>query len=334
MIPGRDPQNAERNGDALLKAGPLVSIVIPCYNAEAFVGEAIESALNQTYPNVEVIVVDDGSTDGSVDVIRSFGERVRWETGPNHGGGAARNRGIEISCGELIQFLDSDDVLAAGKLARMVPNVLARGSGHLVFCDWERVGEAADVSQIQGMRCTTEDSVVCCARSGLLTPAPLHWRRNLDAVGGFDPELPCSQERDLHLRLACNDIRFVRIPEVLVQVRRRAGSVSSDSLRVVRQHLPIVHRASALLEARGGLNAARRSALAGFLARDARVLLRAGLRGDARDYFREARSLHPNGGWDQAYLPLHGIIARTIGPEGFERLVNIKRHWFPGARAR
>ena len=63
----------------------LVTIVIPCFNGESFVAEAIESALGQTYPHREVIVIDDGSTDGSLDVIKSFGDRVRWESGLNRG---------------------------------------------------------------------------------------------------------------------------------------------------------------------------------------------------------------------------------------------------------
>ncbi len=90
---------------------PLVSIVIPCFNAEGTVGEAIQSALDQDYPNREVIVIDDGSTDKSVDVIRTFGDSIRWETGPNRGGNVARNRGLELARGTLIQFLDSDDIL-------------------------------------------------------------------------------------------------------------------------------------------------------------------------------------------------------------------------------
>ena len=94
---------------------PLVSIVIPCYNAERYVGEAIESALDQTYPHKEVIVIDDGSTDSSLEVIRSFGNHLRWETAPNRGGSAARNRGLELARGELIQFLDADDLLHARK---------------------------------------------------------------------------------------------------------------------------------------------------------------------------------------------------------------------------
>ncbi len=70
----------------------LVSIIIPCYNREKYVGEAIESALGQTYPHKEVIVVDDGSTDRSIEVIKSFGDRVRWETGPNRGAPAGAER--------------------------------------------------------------------------------------------------------------------------------------------------------------------------------------------------------------------------------------------------
>jgi glycosyltransferase involved in cell wall biosynthesis len=99
---------------------PLVSIIIPCYNAEAYVGEAIWSALNQTYPECEVIVIDDGSTDSSLEVIKSFGKRVYWESGPNRGGCAARNRGAALAKGEYFQFLDADDVLDSNKIRHQV----------------------------------------------------------------------------------------------------------------------------------------------------------------------------------------------------------------------
>ena len=72
----------------------LVSIIIPCYNGEKFIGDAIESALGQSYPQKEIIVVDDGSSDGSLSVIRRYEGRIRWVTGPNRGGGAARNAGM------------------------------------------------------------------------------------------------------------------------------------------------------------------------------------------------------------------------------------------------
>src|SRR6476660_3331354 len=95
----------------------LVSILIPCFNAERWVSQAIASALVQTWPNKEVIVVDDGSTDGSLKVIKSFGDRIKWESGPNRGGNAARNRLLELSHGEWIQYLDADDHLLPAKIA-------------------------------------------------------------------------------------------------------------------------------------------------------------------------------------------------------------------------
>ena len=99
---------------------PLVSILIPCFNAERWIAQAIESALAQTWPEKEVIVVDDGSTDRSLDVIRRFDGRIRWETGPNRGGNAARNRLLELARGDWLQYLDADDYLLPEKVARQV----------------------------------------------------------------------------------------------------------------------------------------------------------------------------------------------------------------------
>lgn len=96
----------------------LVSILIPCFNAEPWIGECIESALAQTWPEKEVIVVDDGSTDGSLDIVRRFGDRIRWESGLNRGGNAARNRLFELARGEWLQYLDADDYLKPAKVQR------------------------------------------------------------------------------------------------------------------------------------------------------------------------------------------------------------------------
>ncbi|HEX4350906.1 MAG TPA: glycosyltransferase, partial [Verrucomicrobiae bacterium] len=78
---------------------PLVSIIIPCYNAERWVKQSIQSALDQNYSPVEIIVIDDGSTDQSLEVIKSFGDKITWETGPNLGANHARNRGLDLAKG-------------------------------------------------------------------------------------------------------------------------------------------------------------------------------------------------------------------------------------------
>jgi glycosyltransferase involved in cell wall biosynthesis len=102
------------------EGSPTVSVIVPVYNAERYLGEALESVLAQTYSDYEVIVVNDGSTDGSEQVALGFGDRIRYIRQENAGPGAARNRGIELARGELIAFLDADDLWLPGKLAAQV----------------------------------------------------------------------------------------------------------------------------------------------------------------------------------------------------------------------
>ena len=89
---------------------PLVSVIIPTYNTARYVQESINSVLEQDYPSIQLIVIDDGSTDETVDIIRRYGERVVWLTQQNQGAAAARNAGLAVAQGEYIAFLDSDDV--------------------------------------------------------------------------------------------------------------------------------------------------------------------------------------------------------------------------------
>jgi len=97
---------------------PDLSVVIPCYNAEKWIARAIESVLVQDGPNLEIMVVDDGSTDGSLEIITSFGDRIRWVSGGNHGASAARNRGLSLSASDYVLFLDADDYLVPGRWFR------------------------------------------------------------------------------------------------------------------------------------------------------------------------------------------------------------------------
>jgi glycosyltransferase involved in cell wall biosynthesis len=98
---------------------PLVSVMIPVYNGEAYLGEAIESVLNQSYRHVEIIVVDDGSDDGSRDVATRYADAVRYARQERAGNGAARNRAVALATGELFTFLDADDRFAPGALSRL-----------------------------------------------------------------------------------------------------------------------------------------------------------------------------------------------------------------------
>lgn len=305
---------------------PLVSIVIPCFDAERYVGDAIRSALDQTYRKREVIVIDDGSTDGSLDVIRSFGNALRWETGPPRGGGAARNRGLALARGDLVQFLDADDYLHSEKLERQVRCVV-RNPARIVYCDYETQWEEGDAgTSVRSPHYDDLDPVVFVAsKAGLQTAAPLHWRDALVKVKGFNEELACAQERDLHLRLAAAGWRFYHLPEVLLTVRRRSWSVSGDAVRILDQHSGIVWRVYELLEESGALTEQRCAGLAGFLASDARAYLRHGLAAKARDYFEQAHQIHSDGGIQQAYSNRTRWLVYTLGPVMTEHLVRWKR---------
>lgn len=99
---------------------PLVSVIIPVYNAGRYLAEAVESILVQTYRPIEIIIVDDGSTDDSAEVAKSFGSSVHYYFQANAGAGAARNRGVDLSQGAFLSFLDADDLWVADKLSRQM----------------------------------------------------------------------------------------------------------------------------------------------------------------------------------------------------------------------
>ncbi|MEM4217348.1 MAG: glycosyltransferase [Candidatus Methanomethylicaceae archaeon] len=305
---------------------PLVSIIIPCYNGEKFVAEAIQSALDQTYPHKEVIVIDDGSTDRSLEVIKSFGSKIRWETGPNRGGSAARNRGIQIARGELIQFLDADDVLHPQKLERQV-DVVCQNPESLVYCDYVVQDiETGEILEVPRRECAGQDSVCFAIMNERISiSAPIYHKKWLEAVGGFDEELPCAQEYDLNIRLACHGYGWHHFREVLYTVRRRAGSVSSNYRRVLFYHGLIFQRALKIHEGRVGRDERVRLRIAAKLCSGARMLLRLGDRKTALSHFALAHTIHPSGGVPLAYSSSTRLLLRLLGPVATENLVMLYR---------
>lgn len=299
-----------------MKSFPLVSIVIPCRNAAAYVADAILSSLGQTYARTEVIVVDDGSTDGSAEVIQSFGSAIRREFGPPRGACAARNRGLQLARGELIQFLDADDWLYPHKLEQQVAAWTSFPAATPV-CDGD-ILEAGQVVQRYIAPASCDDAFSALLHGPLPTPAPLHQRAHLLHVGGFHEGLPCSQERDLHLRLACHGWSLNRIPASLYGVRRLPGSLSSSLEGVLDQHFSIAQRVRDILQERQAWTEERAHDLAAFLTRDARHLARLGLPEKADRYFLAACELHPSGGWDVTYGHWSRLFASVLGPTRFE----------------
>ncbi|MBI4820048.1 MAG: glycosyltransferase family 2 protein [Deltaproteobacteria bacterium] len=302
---------------------PLVSVVIPCWNAEATIGEAVESALGQTYPEVEVVVVDDGSTDDSLAVISRYGTRVVVDSGPNRGACAARNRGTSIAKGRWIQFLDADDLLVREKLELQVrhaesvtnPRTLSISLGRPdqpdAFLSWQYSRPYPS-----GM-----DPILFLLNGILLTPAPLHLKESLVRVGGFDETLPCSQEYDLHLRLACDGMGLSQLRESLFISRRQTNGISANGTRVMAQRRKILGGVRGLLEASNALTAERRTAIAVTLARSATHLELHGNREEAGLHWSDALALDADAAalsWTRPWRP----IVRAIGSTNTARVRN------------
>ena len=245
----------------------LVSVIIPCYNAERWIDEAIQSALNQTYSPVEVIVVDDGSSDGSWKKIQEFGSRVIAETGPNRGGSAARNRGFVLSRGDYIQFLDADDYLLPKKIPRQVAFLEASGAD-VVYGDWRHEHFLPDgSSQLEEIAVSgAQADVLSALLSGWwIAPAALLFRRHvLEKTGGWDESLAAAQDRDLFISIAMTDAKIAYQPGCY-SIYRRYGhdTVSTGSrMRWLDNHCRVLDKAAAALNAAERMKSEYRRALA------------------------------------------------------------------------
>jgi glycosyltransferase involved in cell wall biosynthesis len=177
--------------------GPLVSCIIPVYNGERFLAEAVESILAQTYQNLEIIIVDDGSTDGTASVAASFGDRVRYVRQKNSGPAAARNRGLQEARGEFIGFLDADDLWAENKLQRQLAHFRARPelaySVTLTQNFWEK--------EVEGEEARFKDHARSRPMPGYVTQTLLTRREWMEKTAGFDPSLKHGDSADWFQRV-------------------------------------------------------------------------------------------------------------------------------------
>lgn len=223
---------------------PLVSVIIPAHNAARFLPAAIESGLAQTYRPIELIVVDDGSTDDTPRVVRTFGEAVRYIWQENRGVSAARNRGIEDARGELVALLDADDEWLSPKLAMQVARMVASPDAVVVFTGAIAVDERTRAER-RIMNWVEPDMVTALLYYGNLVGPPsgaLVRREALVKVEGFDPQLSQSADWDMWLRLATvGHFEYVDAPLVRYRVHHRNMSrnvrlLETDTMKLLSKH--------------------------------------------------------------------------------------------------
>jgi glycosyltransferase involved in cell wall biosynthesis len=221
-----------------VSAAPAVSVIIPAYNCAAYLPRAIESVLTQSFADFELLVMDDGSTDDTANVLDRYSadRRVRFvRHAENTGPSATRNRGIRLSSGDLVAFLDADDEWARGKLEAQV-TALASAEADVcgVGCRWLMPGETEVIVSKQppysgdGLyRELLFKNTIPGSSSSIMVR-----RTCFDEVGLFDEELRAVEDRDMWLRLAAR-FRFAFVREPLVSInRRRMDSAIRDPVRM------------------------------------------------------------------------------------------------------
>jgi glycosyltransferase involved in cell wall biosynthesis len=247
-----------------LQSHPLVSIVTPSFNQGEFIADAIDSVLAQDYPAIEYIVMDGGSTDSTLDVLRSYGDRIRWTSGPDGGQSDAIHRGFLAGSGEYIAWLNSDDRYVPGAISSAVSELAVEPSAGLVYGWAEYLDRAGAVTgrcmEIEPWNLQRLVEVI----DFVAQPASLFRRDAYLAVGGLDPTLHYAMDYDLWIRLGSRyPVRF--LPHVMAQARIYGDTKTStgglsrleEIERMVRRHggrgLPKAYRPEMRQEIRPAL---------------------------------------------------------------------------------
>jgi glycosyltransferase involved in cell wall biosynthesis len=212
---------------------PAVSVVIPAYNAERFLRESLDSVLRQTFSDFELIVVDDGSTDATPEILKQYARldsRIRTHALlPNGGESAARNFGIQHSHGDLIAMMDADDICVPNRLAMQVALLRQRqdvgvvGGYVQLIDDLGRLGEVKKFPTDSALMAWSLFFVNCLAH-----PSVMLRKSKFLEVGGYRADFGGSIDFDLFQRLSPH-VRMTNIPEVLIHYRRWSGSMSNVS---------------------------------------------------------------------------------------------------------
>ncbi|MEM0058790.1 MAG: glycosyltransferase family A protein [Candidatus Bathyarchaeia archaeon] len=201
---------------------PLVSIVIPCYNAELFVGEAISSAKSQLYPNIEIIVVDDGSADKTWEIVSST-SGVKCVRQENSGACSARNLGLKYASGEYVKFLDADDLLAPDSISTQVKAAVTLDEKAIIFGGYKTFPNTNSRERLGALRFPNIDVHPCQDVSLVLTnintPLSLYPKHALEKCGGFNDSLTSRQEWALNQDLSRAGFKFFLNNDFVVSVR-------------------------------------------------------------------------------------------------------------------
>lgn len=228
-----------------MKEQPLISVIIPAYNAEITIERAIKSVLSQTYKEIEIIIIDDGSTDNTVECIRPFGNAVKYIYQENCGVSIARNTGVAAAYGEWVAFLDADDEWHPDKLKIQMKYI--QDIPDIIFCSTKDIyaeqGENKPFPEfdINSSGYSIWQQIAILRKNKINTSSVLLKRNIFNKVGGFDETLHHSEDRDLWLKILYRG-KGIHIHLPLTKSYRIPGSLSSKVVYRSQCQLKIIDR--------------------------------------------------------------------------------------------
>lgn len=227
---------------------PLVSLIIPVYNGDRFIAEALDSALNQTYPKLEIIVVNDGSTDTTEQILSPYvqhhSDKLKYHYQENQGSAVARNQGLHLAKGALIAFLDADDVfIRSDKIEHQVSFLNQHPDIGCCQTGWRLIAENGEViRKIQPWKQHPILSLETWLQwKPIRTSALMVRRSDLDAIDGFDGSLRQVHDLDLVVRLTLQGCRSAWVPEISVNYKQHSSNTTRDGEQQAQAMLRVLN---------------------------------------------------------------------------------------------
>lgn len=227
---------------------PRVSVIIPTYNCDRYLAEAIESVLAQSYQDYELLVIDDGSTDTTPSILAAYGDRLRSITQENQGVAVARNHGLKLAQGEFIAFLDADDVLLPHKLADQIKvfdscDQTGNPIG-IVHSGWRRIThQGHPLMDVEPWHTVPHLTLENWLQWKPVLPSAMMFRRDwLIKADGFDPRFPPAEDTDLVLRLALMGCKTQWLKTITVSYRQHEDSAMHKGLPQARSLTGVINQ--------------------------------------------------------------------------------------------
>lgn len=225
----------------MIGAEPTVSVVIPAYNCDRYIVQAVESVLQQEDCTYEIVIIDDGSTDSTEEVLEPYRDRLRYVKQENQGVAAARNHGIAIAKADFIAFLDADDYFLPDKLVRQAEILLKCPDLGIVHSGWQRVdSEGNKLLDVHPWEQIPELNLETWLRWKPVLPSAMMFRREwLQYVGGFDSRFPPAEDTNLVLKLSLKGCKTAWLKEITVCYRQHESSAMHKGLPQARSLMAV-----------------------------------------------------------------------------------------------